>query len=500
MRFRDLPLVSGSEPIFGHMRTIRRERLGFLNRLAREVERMSRLDTVGRAAVVVNHPEVLQELLVENARTFEKTEVTRFALYPLAGEGLFTSNGELWRRQRKLMAPLFHSAQLKGYAEDMVSCAARGLDAWVDGQELSLAKETTRITMSIAGKTLFDADTFTEADAIGDALTVALEWTAENSPSGLAVLHLMARMILTDLAKSAPLAPAARLRQVADRLQAPVYVPGEDGRRLRAAIATLDAQVQRMIDARRGAADKDDLLARLLRAKDDTGANMSDRQVRDEILTLFVAGHETTATGLAWAIYCLAKNPEVYAAVEREVDALGGAPTFADVERLPLTLRVFKEALRLYPPVPLFARQTQTPTTLDGCALRAGTVAMVCPWALHRRPELWPDPERFDPARFLPEAEAKRPRYAWLPFGAGPRTCIGMAFATIEGQLVLASLLRHARFEPLADEVPEVSATLRPLHGMPMRVRLRDKSLSGSTSSTPRARDHQASAPRRSDP
>jgi cytochrome P450 len=473
MQLKDLALVSGSEPVFGHMRTMRTERLGFLSRLGREVDRLARLDTFGRDAVVVNHPEVLQELLVENARVFEKTEVMRFALYPLAGEGLFTSNGDLWRRQRKLMAPLFHPAQLKRYAADMVTCAARGQASWRDGDTLSLAKETTRITMSIAGKTLFDADTFTEADAIGDALTVALHWTAENSPSGLAVAHLLARRLLVSLMTRVPGARLAPLERVAARLQAPVVVPGPAGRKLRAAIATLDAQVQKMIEARRVAGDKDDLLARLLRAKDDSGANMSDRQVRDEILTLFVAGHETTATALAWAVYCLAKNPDVYAAVEREVDALPGAPSFADLERLPLTLRVFKEALRLYPPVPLFARQTHAAATLDGCSLRAGTVAMVCPWALHRRPDLWPDPERFDPDRFLPEAEAKRARYAWLPFGAGPRTCIGMAFATIEGQLVLASLLRHARVEPLADEEPEVSATLRPKNGMPVRVRLR---------------------------
>jgi cytochrome P450 len=354
-----------------------------------------------------------------------------------------------------------------------VTCAARSQAAWQDGQTISLAKETTRLTMSVAGKTLFDADTFSEADEIGDALTVTLAWGAANSPSVLAIAHLVARRLVMEVRRRAPSAAVAQLGRVADRLQAPTLVPGKDGRRLRAAIATLDRQVQRMIDARRGGLGKDDLLARLLAAKDEHGNAMSDRQVRDEILTLFVAGHETTANGLAWAIHCLAKNPAIYAAVQREVDALPGEPTFADCARLPLTLRVFKEALRLYPPVPLFARQTLVPATLDGCELDAGTIAIVCPWALHRLPSLWPDPERFDPDRFLPEAEARRPRYAWLPFGAGPRICIGMAFATIEGQLVLASLLRHARFEPMSEEVPEVSATLRPRGGMPMRVHLR---------------------------
>ncbi len=475
MRYVDLPVLSGAERFVGHLRRMREDRMGMMERFAHEVVRACRMETPGRKALVVNHPDVLHELLVERARDFEKTEMMRFALYPLGGEGLFSSNGDLWRRQRKLMAPLFHTAQLARYAADMVACADRGQAGWRDGETISLAKETTRITMSIAGKTLFDADTFTEADDLGEALTVALEWTAANAPSPLAIAHLLARRGVLELMARVPQARTGLLERAAERLQAPLVLPGAHGRRLRAAIATLDAQVQRMIDTRRASGGKDDLLARLLDAKDEDGAKMTDRQVRDEILTLFVAGHETTATALAWAIYCLAKNPDILAAVEREVDALPGEPTFEDVPRLPLTLRVFKEALRLYPPVPIFARQARGDTELDGCALPDTTVVLVCPWALHRRPDLWPDAERFEPDRFLPEAEARRPRYSWLPFGAGPRTCIGAAFATIEGQLVLASLLRHARFEPLLDEVPEVSATLRPRSGMPMRVRLRQR-------------------------
>jgi cytochrome P450 len=473
MHFADVPTVSGSERVLGHLRVMRVDRLGVLERLSREVDRLSRLDIPGRRTFVVNHPETLHEVLVAGARHFDKSEVTRFALHPLAGEGLFTSNGEPWRRQRKLMAPLFHAGQLEGYAGDMVAAAARTQATWRDGETISLARETSHITMSIAGKTLFDADTFGEADAIGDAVSVALDWTAANAPSALAIGHVVARHALAKLALRSPARTAARLGKLADRLGAPLFVPGPVGRRLRAGIALLDAHVQKMIDARREGAQKDDLLARLLRARDDDGTRMSDRQVRDEILTLFIAGHESTAVSLAWTVYCLCRNPEIYQRVQREVDALDGEPTFADLARLPFTLRVFKEGLRLYPAAPLFTRQAREGASVDGLALRPNDVIIVSPWALHRRADLWPDPENFDPERFLPEKEAERSRYAWLPFGAGPRVCIGASFALMEGQLVLASLLRHARFESLGDEVPEVGATLRPKNGMPMRVHLR---------------------------
>jgi cytochrome P450 len=206
---------------------------------------------------------------------------------------------------------------------------------------------------------------------------------------------------------------------------------------------------------------------------EDDGERMSDKQVRDEVLTLFVAGHETTATALAWSVYLLARHPKILDDVQREVDTLGRAPVAADLPRLQLTLRVFKEALRLYPPVYFDGRQAERATDLDGVACPEGTVALYAPYALHRRPDLWPDPERFDPDRFLPAAEAARSRYAWLPFGVGPRVCIGMGFALMEGQLILARLLQRARFEIFGEELPDPSATLRPANGLPVRITLR---------------------------
>lgn len=218
-----------------------------------------------------------------------------------------------------------------------------------------------------------------------------------------------------------------------------------------------------------------DLLTLLLSARDEDGSGMSDRQVRDEVLTLFVAGHETTANALAWSLMLIARHPSVYARVRAEVDALGKVPTSADLPALALCLRVFKESMRLYPPVYMFGRVAVTDVEVGEYRLPRGTIVLVCPWALHRRPSEYPDPERFDPDRFLPEVEAKRAKTAFLPFSAGPRTCIGNYFALMEGPLVLATLLRHADFE-LATDAPietEPSATLRPKGGVPMRIALR---------------------------
>lgn len=469
-----MPLLSGALPVLGHNTELRRDRMGFVERVALEGHPIARLAVPLANACVVTEPAIVQEVLVDRAKVFEKAEMTRYTLYPLGGEGLFTSRGELWRRQRKVMAPLFQQGQLGRYAADMVEAAERDVATWRDGQVLELARETTRITMSVAGKTLFDADTFGEADAIGAALTVALEWTGNNTASPLAIAHILARRALRAVAPHVPAESRARLASLGDRLEGPVILPGEEGRELRAAIALLDERVQRMIDERRASGlERQDLLTKLLSSRDDDGAPMSDKQVRDEILTLFVAGHETTANALAWVVHLLCRHPRVYAELQAEVDALGHRPTVDDLPRLSLALRVFKEALRLYPPVYIFSRQATEPVVVAGYELPKRTIVLLCPYAQHRRPDVWPDPERFDPERFRPEAEAQRHKLAWLPFGAGPRVCIGNHFAMMEAQLVLAVMLGRATYESLGDSRPDPHATLRPAGGMPTRVRLR---------------------------
>jgi cytochrome P450 len=474
--FRTLPCLDGGVPLLGHIPETRRDRLAFVQRITREARRVSRIRAGVVPAMVVNHPEPLHELLIERAHEFQKSYLLRFSLYPLAGEGLFTSHMDLWRRQRKLMASLFHPQMLERYAHDMIRCVARAAEGLRDGDDVSVHALTTDITMDVAGRTLFDSDTMADGNEIGRALTTALDWTSANAPSMLSVAHILLRVRLEQVAPLLPSALATRARALADSLHGPRWLPGESGRSLRAAVAVLDARVAEMIAARRatlalGAGDApQDLLTRLLSAEDDDGTRMSDKQVRDEVLTLFVAGHETTATGLAWTLYLLARHPDVRAEVEREVDALGRDPGAADLPRLGLTSRVFKEALRLYPPVYVFARQAYVATELDGVEIAQHTAVMVCPYALHRHPDLWSQPEVFDPDRFLPEAEAKRSRLAWMPFGAGPRVCIGNQFALMEAALVLAYLLRRFRFDTREEEVPAPFATLRPSGPMRMRV------------------------------
>jgi cytochrome P450 len=470
-----IPLVPEDRP-FAHTLAFRRERAAFLRRLAGEGD-LFRMRLLDKAVVVVTGPDVLHELLVEKAASVQKSSVLRYVLYPLVGEGLFTSRGDLWRRQRRLMAPMFPPGQIARYAESMVACAQRDVDTWRDGATIDVARETTRIAMSVAGKTLFDAETLTEADDIGAALTVALRWSGKEVTSWLPITQMMVRGLFEQMADRLPGRAGAMSRAAADRLQAPlVYLTRED-REMKEAVALLDRRVQRMIDDRRASgADTPDLLGRLLAARDEgDGARMSDKQVRDEILTLFVAGHETTATGLAWSLYLLARHPEIHRRARAEADALGRPPRHEDLPRLELAQRVFKEALRLYPPVPVFTRDAAADVEIGGYLCPKGTVFLLCPYATHHRADLWPDPERFDPDRFTPEAEAARPRHAFVPFSAGPRICIGNHFALMEAPLVLATILQRADLEqPRPVEVePEVEATLRPKGGVPMRVRLR---------------------------
>jgi cytochrome P450 len=330
--------------------------------------------------------------------------------------------------------------------------------------------------MGIAGKTLFDADTFSEADEIGHALTTALEWTGWVVGRPVSLAHIAAKRAAARLSARTTGPLHDLLARAERRFSGPVALVGPRGRALARAIAFLDTHVQKMIDDRRRTtmAHRSDLLSRLLSARDEDGSTMSDRQVRDEVLTLFVAGHETTASGLAWTVYLLCRHPEVYTALEREVDAVGDEPGAHDLGRLDLCLRVFKEALRLYPPVYVFGRDSTAPVTIAGYHLPVPTNVLTPPWALHRAPRFWPDPERFDPERFRPEAEAARHRYAYLPFGAGPRVCLGNHFAYMEAQLVLAVILRRWRFELLGDDEPAPGATLRPKHGIQVRLRRRE--------------------------
>lgn len=464
MQLADVPEISGAAPFVGHARSFRSERLGFLLRAAREQPEGGRVRMFGREAFHTASPAVLHEVLVEKARLFEKSPVVRVVLYPLAGDGLFTSEGDLWKRQRRLMAPIFHPSAIARYVDIVADVVERAADRWKPGVAIDLGREMTRITMAIVGKALFDADAFDEADALGDALTVALEWSNKQLGSSRLSMQMTLRILLESAEGRLPAALERARVSLLHGLRGPILLPGARGPRLRNAIALLDDRVQRMIDERRSAStSRDDLLTRLLQARDEDGTRMDDRQVRDEAITLFVAGHETTATALTWALYRLSREPPLYSKLTMEADALGGKEDFREPERLSYAAKVFKEAMRLYPPVYLFSRRAREAVTVAGYELPRRGLVFASPYSVHRRPDVYPDPERFDPERFTPEAEALRPRCSYLPFGAGPRVCVGNHFALMEGPIVLAALARRLRFDVEGPRIePAPFATLRP--------------------------------------
>jgi cytochrome P450 len=466
MQFNDLPRLSGGTPFIGHAREFQTERFSFLERAAREAPDGTRVLFFGMNALFASAPAAAHDVLVEKARAFEKTPALRLVLYPLAGEGLFTSEGDLWRRQRKLMAPLFQPQVIAQYVGVVTDVVARAAGSWRDGGTIDLGREMTRVTMAVVGKALFDADAFDEADALGDALTVALDWTNEHLGSGWLALQMGIRNVVEESQGRIPARLEPYRSALAKVLRAPVLLPGARGPRLTKAIAHLDETIQRLIDERRATGlSRDDFLTRLLKAQDeDDGARMTDRQIRDEAVTLFVAGHETTATALTWAFYLLSRHPEAWSKLVAEANALGPNPDYRDPSRLSYAVKVFKETMRLYPPVYLLGRKALETTTVAGCEVPRGTIVFVSPYAVQRRPDVYPDPERFDPERFSPAGEASRPRSAYLPFGAGPRVCIGNHFALMEGPIVLSALARRLSFEIAqgAPVEPGVFATLRP--------------------------------------
>lgn len=473
MRFEDIPLIPGAT-LLGHLEEIRDDRFAFFEKLNRTCGDIGRASFLGAPIVFANSPELLHEILVEKAKSFMKSPGLRGPLRPLAGEGLFTSDGDLWKRQRKLMSPLFTHAMVAGYAPIMADCAREAVAGLREGEVIDAARLTTHIAMRVAGKALFDAETMDEADELGEALTLALTWVNEVTSSVPYAAQLQVSGLLLKIAELLPEALREKGVALAEDLVEPIRWPGEQRRKLDQALATVERRVERMIAERRAAGlGRKDLLTLLLSAHDEEGG-MSDKQVRDEIITLFVAGHETTATALAWSLYLLARDPEAYAKARAEALALEGrAPTFEDLPRLSYCLKVFKESLRIYPPVYFFGRQAIADVTLGGYELPRNSIVLISLYAMQRRAEVWPDPLRFDPERFTPEAEEARHKQAWVPFSAGPRTCIGNHFALMEGPIVLATILGRADLELVSDaEIPpDNSATLRPKGGVSMRVR-----------------------------
>jgi cytochrome P450 len=356
---------------------------------------------------------------------------------------LFTNDGDFWKRQRKLVQPAFHTRRIGAYAETMVEYAQDAIRDWRAGETVEVDLAMNALTMRIIAKTLFDADVSAEAREAGKAIATVLEDVNE------------------------------RLNQV---VPLPRWVPTSKNRRFYAAVDRLNRLIQRFIDERRKSGDdKGDLLSMLLMAQDaDDGGVMTDKQVRDEAMTLFGAGHETTAVAMTWTWYLLSQHPEVEAKLHAELDSVlaGRAPTLAHLPRLPYTEMVLKESMRLYPPAFTVIREVTTPFTLGGYDFTPGSVIIVNIYGIHRDARFFPDPDRFDPERFAPENEKRLPKYVYLPFGGGPRICIGNAFAMMEAALLLATIAQRWTFRLAPGQVvePQRKFTIRPKYGMKMIV------------------------------
>ncbi|MEE8303255.1 MAG: cytochrome P450 [Candidatus Tectomicrobia bacterium] len=392
---------------------------------------------------LLSHPDYVKHVLQDNHRNYGKDTFAYRALRLILGNGLLTSEGDFWLRQRRLAQPAFHRQRLEGFGKTMTNATLDMLKRWetyaAQAQAFDVAREMTRLTLHITGETLFNIDLTDEADEVGPALTAGLEQVTSRIMRPFAL---------------------------------PLWVPTRRNRQFHKALRTLDNMVYDIIvERRRAPEDRGDLLSMFMLAEDeDTGERMNDTQLRDEVMTIVLAGHETTANALTWTWYLLTQHPDVEAKLAQELaEVLGGrVPTMGDLPQLPYTHMVIQESLRLYPPAYVFHRSAIAEDTIGGYPIPPGQVVSISPYVVHRHPGFWEHPETFDPERFTPERVAGRHRFASIPFAAGPRQCIGATFAMTEAQLVLATVAQRyrVRLVPDATVKPYTAITLRPLHGI----------------------------------
>jgi cytochrome P450 len=430
------------------MFALRRDPLTFLMNLAREYGDISYFTLGPQKVFFINHPDYIRDVLVTHNRNFMKGRGLQRAK-KLLGEGLLTSEAEFHLRQRRLAQPAFHRQRIAAYAAQMTDYAAETRDRWRTGEPIEVDREMMRLTLAIAGKTLFNADVESEAEEIGAALTEAF------------MLFNTVTLPFSELLERLPL-PAKR--------------------RFQRARARLDETIYRIIAEHRASGiDNGDLLSMLIAAQDTEGdgGHMTDEQLRDEAMTIFIAGHETTANALAWTWYLLSQSPEVEAKFHAEIDEVlnGRLPTAEEVPRLRYTEMVLAEAMRLYPPAWIIGRRALQDYEVAGYPVPAGSLMLMSQYVMHHTERWYPEPFHFDPERWKPEEKEKRPRFSYFPFGGGPRVCIGEGFAWMEGALVLATIGQRWKLRLAPDQRIETRplVTLRPRFGIKMFAERRTK-------------------------
>ena len=437
--------------------------LEFLDQMGMRYGDVALLNAPKRPLVAVKGPEALRHVLLANQDNYGKSNQYEL-LTPVLGNGLVTSEGDFWQRQRKLVQPMFAKRHLEPFANHMAAAADAALTSWQagweDGRRIELSREILHIGLDTVGRALVSHDFSERSDDFGIALANALHQVGAASRSvGVNAIQVLPRMTVKR---------ATRLA---------------NNRRWKSGMASADVLVgvaRDMIDERLrdGHGDRDDLLRLLMEATDeDTGQHMSRQQVLDELLTFVAAGHETTAHGLSWMYYLLSQNPQAREQMEAEVaEVLGGRiPLADDVERLPWTKACFEEAMRIYPPVWHVQRVALGDDVVGGYAIEKGTRVFASIWTTHRDPAIWENPAGFDPRRWLGDAPKQRPRFSYLPFGGGRRICVGQGFAMMNATILAAMIAQRFRFDfvPGSKIVLDPTVTLRPLHGIPVTVHRR---------------------------
>jgi cytochrome P450 len=455
-RRRSRPAVAGVTapsppglPLVGHAGFLVRNRLEHLLKLTVELGDVVRLDLPGLTAHLCAHPDHVERVLVGEHRLFTKKTRGYDKLRQFLGNGLVTSEGSFWMRQRRIAQPAFAKRRIQGFGDTMVRCTEDMFAVWDRAAETGEARDIhadmMHLTLRIASLTLLSSDPSAKADAVGSALDVMLHEANDRINS------------LVDI---------------------PDWLPTPRNRRYHLARKTLDDIVMGMIADRRRGEAKDDLLQMLLEARDEeTGEGMNDIQLRDEAMTMFLAGHETTANALTWSLLLLSRYPQTARKLADEAgDLLGDrSATAADLPKLEQARRALSESMRLYPPVWVIGRSPSEDVRFDGYPAPRGSLLFISPYVTQRHPKFWEDPEGFDPDRFAPEKQKAMHRFQYFPFSAGPRMCIGTGFAMMEGQLLLATMMRRYRFDvqPGHPIEPEPLITLRPKYGLKVRVHRR---------------------------
>jgi cytochrome P450 len=432
--------------VMGNMKEFNRDTLAFVERCAREFGDVVLTRFLYVPAYFLFNPEHIEYVLASGSKNFVKAMSLRSPFFlRLVGNGLVTSEGEFWRRQRRLAQPAFHRDRVNAYGETMVEFAERMLATWRDGDTLDAHEEMMMLTQAVVARTLFSADVSGEADEIGAALSFIVR----------------------------PFSSQATLRWILDnRLPTPGHL------RFNSAVRKIDRFVYRIIAERRASGeDTGDLLSMLLRAQDEDGTRMTDRQLRDEVMTLFLAGHETTALALTWAWYLLALNPEAEEKLHAELSEVlnGRAPTVEDLAALRYCEWVVKESMRLYPPAYAVGREAVRDCEVGGYRIPAGMQVFAFQWVVQRDARWFDEPAEFRPERWRDEVASRLPKFAYFPFGGGPRQCIGNSFALMEAVLILATVAQRFRLrlvpEPKVELLPAMS--LRPKSGVPVKVEAR---------------------------